>query len=267
MDKEHSATDYWFSPIKRSLERPSTKECHRRLCIPGYAGIDARLCLWKWRYFKGKRPGFFRGQTAGDRIPRLIALQALYPYVSQVRGIDVSGGMVEKYNQAARLEGLSKQQMYAIQGDLSSPAAHPELQGEDFFAFHVIVMSMALHHIENPQELLTRLVERLRDGGAVIIIDWASNDAKPSQQPAGKGSHNVTHDHGDHSNQHGDHPASHTVAHAGFSEDQMQKMLSEAGCSEVDYVLHPEMSRVPPEFGGPKHLFFARGKKGTPQTS
>lgn len=172
--------------------------------------------------------------------------------------------MVERYNQAARLQGLSKQQMYAVQGDLQSPTAqntHPELQGEDFVGFHVIVVNMALHHMEKPQELLTRLVERLRDGGAVVIIDWLPENGKPGEQPAIGGSHIVTQDQEAHSHQHGQHLASHTVAHAGFTKDQMQKMLREAGCSEVDYILHPERSTVPPEIGGQKQLFFARGRK------
>ena len=172
--------------------------------------------------------------------------------------------MVENFNKAARLQGLSEQEMYAVQGDLGSSTAtntHPELQGEDFYGFHVIVISMALHHIENPQELLKRLVERLRDGGAIIIIDWVSGIGELNQESASKDAHDVTHDQGGHGSRHGHHSAAHTVAHVGFNENEMQKMLGEAGCSEVDYVLHPERSKVPPEIGGEKQLFFARGRK------
>ena len=172
--------------------------------------------------------------------------------------------MVENFNKAARLQGLSEQQMYAVQGDLGSPTAtntHSELQGEDFYGFHVIVISMGLHHIENPQELLKRLVERLRDGGAIIIIDWVLGIGEPKQEPASGDAHDVTHHHGGHGSRHGHHSAAHTVARVGFSENEMQKMLGEAGCSAVDYVLHPERSKVPPEIGGEKQLFFARGRK------
>jgi GH25 family lysozyme M1 (1,4-beta-N-acetylmuramidase) len=35
--------------------------------------------------------------------------QTLAPYVTTIRGIDVSDGMVEKYNEAARKQGLSEQ--------------------------------------------------------------------------------------------------------------------------------------------------------------
>ena len=202
---------------------------------------------------------------ARDRIAQLIAIQALYSYFSAVRGIDISDVMVEKYNQAARLQGLSKQQMYAVQGDLQLPTVkvtHPDLHAEDFFGFHVIILSMGLHHIENPQLMLTRLVERLSDGGAVIVIDWVLEHETSGQQPAKGGGHDVTHDQGGHSNKHGRHQlAHHTVSHAGFNEDQMHQMLREAGCSEVDYVLHPEPSRIPLELGEWKQLFFARGGK------
>ena len=177
--------------------------------------------------------------------------------------------MVEKFNAAARASGLSKQQMYAIQGDLSSPTAdltYPDLQSEEFSGFYIIVMSMALHHIENPQEILKRLVERLKDGGVVIIIDWALEHEKVGQQPASMWSSDVPRDPKGHDEKHAHHSAHHTVAHAGFTQDQMHKMLIEAGCSEVDYVLHPELSRVPKEIGEQKHLFFARGRKGAKQT-
>jgi ubiquinone/menaquinone biosynthesis C-methylase UbiE len=176
--------------------------------------------------------------------------------------------MVEKYNEAARMQGLSKQQMYAIKGDLQSPMAelnYPDLHGEDFFGFHTIIMSMGLHHIHNPQEMLMKLVERLKDSGVVIIIDWVSQHEKLDQHSISKKSHDV--DPRSHSDKHGHHSALHSIAHAGFSEDQMHRMLKKAGCSDVDYVLLPEPSRVPSEIGGQKQLFFARGRKGAQQTS
>lgn len=175
--------------------------------------------------------------------------------------------MVESYNKAARLQGLSKQEMYATQGDLgspTSPSTHPELHSENFHGFHVIAISMALHHIENPQELLKRLVERLRDGGAIIVIDWVPGIGEPKQEPASEDASTVTHDQSGHGSGHGTHRAAHTVAHVGFDKNEMRKLLGEAGCSEVDYVLHPQLSKVPPEIGDKKQLFFARGRKSAP---
>ena len=182
--------------------------------------------------------------------------QALFPYVSEVRGIDVSDGMVAQYNKAARSHGVPESQIFAIQGDLASPLteeSHPSLGSSDFFGFDLIIMSMALHHIDVPNTLIERLVERLNDGGVVVIIDWTLNQEGRETQQQGEGSHSLR------GNVH--HPASHTVSHDGFSKEQMDTMLRSAGCKEADYLVLDEASKVPFEVGGEKQLFFARGKK------
>ncbi|KFY32268.1 hypothetical protein V493_00358 [Pseudogymnoascus sp. VKM F-4281 (FW-2241)] len=191
--------------------------------------------------------------------------EALAPYVTTIRGIDVSDVMVKKYNDAARMQSLSEQQMHAVQGDLLVPPGKaPEaLKTEDLYDFDVIVMSMALHHVEDPQQMTTRLVERLRDGGSILIIDWA---------PGPSGGQDMLHQnhHQTHSTYQHEHDGGHqqdmqgakqTVSRSGFDKKEMDKILKDAGCSEVDYVFHPQLSKLPSEFGGEKQLFFARGKK------
>lgn len=206
----------------------------------------------------------------------LIVPQALAPYVTELRGIDVSDGMVEKFNRAARKQGISERQMYAVRGDLlATSGTFPALQAEDFFNFDVIVMSMALHHIGDPQEMLTKLVERLRERGSIVITDWTvehQNDEteplqqhqQPQQEVAGDGvedshghHHPQSHEHG-----HGQHSISHTVAHGAFTKHQMVTMLRRAGCDEVDLILLPESNSDSWMFGDRK-IFFARGKKVT----
>lgn len=85
--------------------------------------------------------------------------QTLAPYVSTTRGIDVSDTMVEKYNHATRKQGLSEQQMHAVRGDLVGPEDEipKALKEADFYDFDVIVMSMALHHVEDPQLMMMKL--------------------------------------------------------------------------------------------------------------
>lgn len=163
--------------------------------------------------------------------------------------------MVEAYNDGARMQGLPEQQMHAVQGDLMVP---PEkipkaLKREDLYGFDVIVMSMALHHVEDPQLMTMNLVERLRDGGSILIIDWAPAAGKEQE----------THHHHEHGGGHQQemHSVKHTMSRAGFDEEEMVKILKQAGCSEADYVFHPELSKLPSQFGGEKQLFFARGKK------
>ena len=51
----------------------------------------------------------------------IMIIQALFPYVSEIRGIDVSDGMVEQYNNSVRSFGVPESQIFAIQGDLAAP--------------------------------------------------------------------------------------------------------------------------------------------------
>ena len=74
--------------------------------------------------------------------------------MTQLRGVDISDGMVELFNKAAESNGLTPDQMRAVQGDLvASPEsdAQTALADKEFFNFDLIVMSMALHHIEHPE--------------------------------------------------------------------------------------------------------------------
>jgi SAM-dependent methyltransferase len=179
--------------------------------------------------------------------------------VTSIRGIDVSDGMVEKYNEAARKQGLSEQQMLAVRGDLLGPEAEipKALKEADFYDFDVIVMSMALHHVEDPKLMTAKLVERLKDGGSLLIIDWDRSSKAPE-----------AHSHDNEKNgpdevgyQQDLQGAQQTMKRSGFDEEEMKKIFECAGCNESEYVLHPELSKLPARFGGAKQLFFARGKK------
>lgn len=186
----------------------------------------------------------------------IVMIQALFPYVSEVRGIDVSDRLVEQYNKSARSHGVPESQMFAIEGDLAVPlteASHPSLGSSDFFQFDLIVISMALHHIDVPKELIERLVERLNDGGVVVIVDFTLDQEGCQTQQSSKESHSLQGDK--------EHPAAHTVMHDGFSKEDMDTMLRCAGCNETDYLVLDEPTKVPAKIGGKKQLFFARGKK------
>ncbi|KAH8598864.1 S-adenosyl-L-methionine-dependent methyltransferase [Bisporella sp. PMI_857] len=187
-----------------------------------------------------------------------LASTALAPYVTTIRGIDVSDGMVEKYNEAARKQGLSEQQMHAVRGDLLVPEAEipKALEKVDFYDFDIIVMSMALHHVEDPQLMTAKLVERLRDGGSLLIIDWAPSPKAPEVQ-----GHGHEKDARDEGYQQDLQEAQQTMKRSGFDEEEMRKVFEDSGCSESEYVLHPDLSKLPSRFGGAKQLFFARGRK------
>ncbi|KAH8903711.1 hypothetical protein BR93DRAFT_971321 [Coniochaeta sp. PMI_546] len=65
--------------------------------------------------------------------------------------------------------GLFGLQMRAARGDLLIDSK--ELDKPDLFSFNVVVMSAALHHVENPEKMIEKLAQRLAPGGSFVIVD------------------------------------------------------------------------------------------------
>jgi SAM-dependent methyltransferase len=167
-----------------------------------------------------------------------------------LRGIDVSQKMVDGYNDQAQKLGFSREQMSAVRGDVLT-AEEGDLDSPDLYDFDVAVLSMALHHTAEPTALLTKLVERLRPGGVLFVIDWAPSRTTGIELP----SHALQVDE--------------TIQeqHA-FSEESMEAFFSEAGCSRSTfrYVMNREDSIIPEKFckvkgGAKKRAFLAWSKK------
>ena len=59
--------------------------------------------------------------------------------------------------------------MYAMIGDLSNPS--PALDQTDWQGFDVAIISMALHHVSEPIEMLTALRKRLKTGGTLTVVE------------------------------------------------------------------------------------------------
>ena len=185
--------------------------------------------------------------------------------------------MVETYNAKARERSLTENQMHAVHGDLMAQPVDPSFLGEKWTNFDLATISMALHHLEDPFEGVKKLVERLREGGTLLVIDWATVPKAEDDGAAGEqqGSHNHEHQHShghhhghQHQQGHGDgkasHAAAHTMLHDSFSKEQMEKAFKDAGCDHFDFVLHPETSIV--AMGGREQrmrLFFGRGRRST----
>ena len=156
------------------------------------------------------------------------------------------------YNSEAREAGMTEAQIRAVRGDLLAPI-EGQFESEEFYNFDLAVMSMALHHVEDPKIMIAKLVERLRPGGLVVIIDWIPSGRASSES---RGNHAVDKKHG-----HGEHASSHTIAFDGFSQEEMHSFFREAECSNNDYVLAASPSEVPRDPTGKKQLFFAKGTK------
>lgn len=163
---------------------------------------------------------------------------ALAGYASEFVGFDISPNMANEYNQ--RFATGPESQLVtakAYQANLIDPEGTPQsVSGPEFFNFDLAAVGLGFHHFDNLQLSTNRLVERLKPGGVLLIVDFlthAKNDLVSD--------------------------ASHTVAHHGFGEAEVQKLFSEAGLEDIQFRVMDE-----PVFlrGTAKRtVFLARGKK------
>ena len=211
--------------------------------------------------------------------------------MTQVRGIDVSGAMVEEYNRRAKDQGLEPKIMHATRGDLTDTSGSAEcaIDGPDFFDFDLAVVSMAFHHFESPALVARKLVERLKLGaGVLLILDLAEDSLSPLDHGHAHG-----HDHGNgqqHTHSDRDGQSSHdrgdtaageaqnssgsdvlgTIAHSGFGKDGLTKIFREVGLVDIDYITLERPVKLGgggPWAGQEKTLFMARGRRaGTPHS-
>ncbi|VTT56223.1 unnamed protein product [Fusarium fujikuroi] len=185
------------------------------------------------------RPTKLLDYACGDGV----ASRALAPFMSTVRGMDIASGMVEQYNKMALKAGYTSTKMRAIQADLIDPelTPSPEIDTPGFFDFDVVVMCMALHHIEDPDNMILQLSKRLRPGGILLIIDWVVSSAGSSAQTENR--------------------TLGAISRMGFQESEVKSSYDTAGLEDWAWKLTSAPSQVPREIGGEQQLFLARGRK------
>ena len=186
--------------------------------------------------------------------------RTLFDHAGIIRGIDVSDSMVNSYNDISRKSGIPPERMLAVRGNLLDPCAEEDaLAGPDFRDVDAIFISMALHHVSDPQGLITKLVERLAPNGVLVIMDWLVTDSDPGPTFH---HHHHKHDAGDPTGAH------HTVSRSGFSVDEMREFFTVAGCKVDTFDLRPfadsvhipeEVSKV--EGGAHGTFFIAKARK------
>ncbi|KAK8073916.1 methyltransferase C1347.09 [Apiospora phragmitis] len=154
--------------------------------------------------------------------------RALAPYTTQCVGVDISENMVGVYNATAQNQGLSDDEMHAVVGDVTVPddPRPAALSAPHFFDFDVAVLGLGFHHFVDPPLAARRLVERLRPGGVLLILDFVTHEpfVKHEEQDQHRG-----HGHGHDDKEKVFHNAAHTVTHHGFSESQMKGIFESAG--------------------------------------
>ncbi|KAF3061143.1 hypothetical protein GL218_02817 [Daldinia childiae] len=171
--------------------------------------------------------------------------EALAPYTTQSVGIDISENMVAAYNSRAENQGLTRDEMHAIVGDLAvidGPQPSELFADSRFFGFDLATVGGGLHHFADPELATDRLVERLRPGGVLLVWDFLP--------------------HGPH---HG--LNAHAVLHHGLSEERVRKMFEHAGAGKGFSLEVLGSSFMPGHYAQEgkepmkRQIFLARGEK------
>lgn len=191
--------------------------------------------------------------------------RALKAHFGSVLGVDISSNMVERFRTSIASLGASPEQLRAVCGDFVSrenKPTDPPLPDDELRDFDLIALSMALHHMESPASALTRLAERLKPGGKLLVIGWTPIDGStPSQRQyqeelavdglaeriqAAMASHQ----------------AMHTISKPdGFSMKEQDELLTAAGCRDMQWKLADEMSSMPLIPGAKSQLYWAVATK------
>jgi SAM-dependent methyltransferase len=151
--------------------------------------------------------------------------QALAPYITQAVGMDVSPHMVHEYN---TWSSSITPQMSAFVGNLLDPAdpSPTAFKGEEFWGFDLAVVGLGFHQINDTVLAATRLAERLRTGGVLLILDFVVDET------AGGNGDGHQHDLGfwkKYGHGSGGGAATKRRKHKGFGEVEIKEIFENAG--------------------------------------
>jgi SAM-dependent methyltransferase len=195
--------------------------------------------------------------------------------------------MTAEYNTLASNQGLSPSEMHASVGNLLDPAdpLPAAFHSEEWFGFDLAAVGFGFHHFEDLVLAASRLAERLKTGGVLLIIDFLPHgpfEARPDGDTGPSASHDqhghghgFAHGHG-HGHEHGHgttaggyneindkSKVSETVKHLGFSEDTIRNVFEAAGVGK-DFAYQKVAKGVVftmKERTMTRNVFFARGTK------
>ena len=123
----------------------------------------------------------------------------LQPFVKSITGMDSSGGMLEALRSKVEKQNLKNVHIRFM--DLEQCTEVNE-------TFHLIVSSMTLHHVKEPDRLLKRFYDLLLPGGLLGIADLDREDGAFHKDNTG-------------------------VIHFGFERTQLKELLINAGFGSV----------------------------------
>ncbi|KAI5464003.1 S-adenosyl-L-methionine-dependent methyltransferase [Mariannaea sp. PMI_226] len=138
--------------------------------------------------------------------------RVLAKHVSERIGIDVTENMVKLYNAQAQQENSSAPRS-AFHGNLADPSDPSPVGFSDakFYDFDLVGVGLGWHHLEDCELAAKRLAERLRPGGVLFIVDFASHEMGDIQSK------------------------SHGVTHHGFSASEIKTMFENAGLGDFAF--------------------------------
>lgn len=191
--------------------------------------------------------------------------RSLKPLFSSVIGMDVSRSMLDKYQDTVDSLGLGPDEMKGVRGDLLGAdikPTEPPVEESALWDFDLVAISMALHHVEDPESAIKKLAARLKIGGKLLVIDWTPLD----------GSTRAQREYQQELQQDGSwerieaalmtHAASHTISKPyGFTEQEMRDMFEEAGCKNMGWKLAEELTPIDTIKGLKSQLYFACATK------
>ncbi|THC96842.1 hypothetical protein EYZ11_003666 [Aspergillus tanneri] len=186
-------------------------------------------------------------------MPVGMALLTTFPNAT-FQGIDISTSQVRRFNdEATKLLGESPDRMFAIQGDLYNP--HPVLNEVLWSEFDVCLISFALHHTRDPVDILTRLQQRVRTRGTVVVVDFlrqhsGAHDSHTAEQQEGR---DQKYDAADMVKL----PQGMKIW-PGFTVQDIHADMTSAGCVDVDVRECPEPVDGPEEIQGYGRIFIAK---------
>lgn len=132
--------------------------------------------------------------------------QELAPYAFSIKGVDVSQGLVDRYNKKF---AENNKHLSAVRVELRDDSK--ELEGNKF---DVIFCASAYHHISSVEEITRVLVSYLNPGGTLFVVDMTKTGG--SSKIPEEYHHIVPHKHG-------------------FSEDEMRELFEGAGLVSFSY--------------------------------
>ncbi len=146
---------------------------------------------------------------------------ALADHATEYIGVDISEGMLDAYNTRFSKDSPPSQEFTArgVVGNLVEDEPPTHLSGPEFFGFDLAAVGAGFHHFDNVQLATTRLAERLKPGGVLMIIDFLAWQAEGDEHK-------------------------HQIAHNGFTEERVKELFGKAGLVDVGIVVDDQQWKI-----------------------